>query len=185
MSVSLRIGLWNAWIFMSVFIFQMIVMFLQRQTSKSHVPIKAKRNKLERTIAYIANLIWFIALIYSIFLPFHVKSPWFIVGLVIFIIGLIFLIRASFDFLTTPKDKLINKGIYRISRHPMYLATFFICMGAGISTLSCIFLFLSIIMAICFYQESLIEERYCLEIFADEYKEYMSKTRRIIGILKR
>ena len=171
---------------MSVFLLQMLAMFLlNKQASKrSHAPLQSKRNKFERNIAYIANFIWLIAMIYSIFLPIKIDSIWFFIGLVIFIIGFIFLTIATYDFITTPTDQVISKGIYRISRHPMYLATLLICLGSGISTLSWLFIFLSIIMAVCFYQESLIEERYCLERYADTYKKYLAKTPRLFGVPK-
>ena len=141
--VTLRIGIWNAWIFKSVFLLQMPAMFLlNKQASKrSHAPLQSKWNKFERYIAYIANLIWLIAMIYSIFLPIKINSIWFFIGLVIFIIGFIFLTIATYDFITTPTDQVISKGIYRISRHPMYLATFLICLGSGISALSWLFIF--------------------------------------------
>ena len=186
MPATPRIGIWNAWIFMSVFILQMGVMFLlnKEASNRSHAIIKAKRTKLERVIAYIANFIWLMAMIYSIFLPIKVEGSWFIIGLFIFIIGLLLLAAATYNFVTTPSEQLITNGIYKFSRHPMYLATFFICLGSGISALSWLFIAMSIIIAICFYQEAIIEERYCLDRYADAYKEYMAKTPRLFGVPK-
>jgi protein-S-isoprenylcysteine O-methyltransferase Ste14 len=86
--------------------------------------------------------------------------------------------------MTTPSDKLIQKGMYKFSRHPMYLATFLICLSSGIATASWIFILLSIIIAVCLYNEALIEERYCRKIYKDQYKEYMKSVPRWFGILK-
>ncbi|GEM_PF-197519 len=184
---AFNIGIWNAWIFMSVFLLQMIaIMFVDKRIrEKSHVPIDARRNRLERYVGIIGNFIWLLAIGYSVFLPLQPGTIWFYVGLSVFIIGLTLMAIATFNFITTPADQLITKGAYQFSRHPMYLATFFICLGSGIATVSWLFIFFSIIMALCFYQEALIEERYCLNRYDNAYQEYINRTHRLIGVPKK
>ena len=181
---ALKIGLWNAWIFMSAFLLQMLVMLFadKRIWKKSHLPIEARRDKLERNIGIVANFFWLLAMVYSVFLPLRLGTIWFYIGLSIFVIGLILMTIATFNFITTPADQLIIEGVYKFSRHPMYLSTFIICLGSGIATGSLLFIFLSIIMALCFFQEALIEERYCLDRYGNAYREYINRTPRWIGI---
>jgi protein-S-isoprenylcysteine O-methyltransferase Ste14 len=179
-----KIGLWNAWVFMSVFIFQMIVMILagNKINQRSHVPPDARRTTFEKSIGIIANFIWFMALGYSVFLPLLSGTIWFCIGLFIFLPGLIILIFSTIAFMTTPVDQMIQKGVYRFSRHPMYLATFFICLGSGIATASWIFIMLSIVIVICLHYEALVEERYCLEIYKDQYMDYRQRVPMWFGI---
>ena len=106
------------------------------------------------------------------------------IGLIVFVIGLIVLVAATMSFMTTPVDELITKGIYQVSRHPMYLSTFLICMGTGIATVSWIFMLLSLLMAYCFRGEALLEERICLEQYGSEYQDYMKKIPRWFGVPK-
>jgi len=181
---AFKIGIWNAWLFMSVFLLQMMVIQLidKHIREKSHVPREAKRNRFERYVGIIGNFIWLLAMGYSVFLPLQPGTFWFYVGLSIFIIGLILMVIATFNFITISTDQLITQGAYNFSRHPMYLATFFICLGSGIATESWLFIFFSIIMALCFYQEALIEERYCLTRYQNAYQEYMNRTPRWIGV---
>ena len=183
---AFKIGLWNAWICMSVFVFQMLVILFagKHVHERSHVPNEARHSKLERYVGFIGNFIWLIALGYSIFLPFRFNSLWFYIGISDFILGFIILAVATFNFINTPGDQLITKGVYRFSRHPMYLATFFICLGSGIAAASWLFIFLSMIMALCFYQEALIEERYCLDKYNNVYRSYMKSVPRWIGVPK-
>jgi protein-S-isoprenylcysteine O-methyltransferase Ste14 len=182
-----KIGLWNAWIFMSVFILQMMaIMFIDKRLwERSHIPEDARQNKFEKRVSIVGNIIWLIAMGYSIFLPFQFGTLWFYIGLSVFNIGLALMATATFNFITAPADHPITKGAYNFSRHPMYLATFLICLGSGIATVSLLFIFLSVIMALCFYQEALIEERYCSNRYGNSYKEYIISTHRWIGAPKR
>jgi len=176
-----KIGICNAWIFMSVFLLQMLaILFINKRVwERSHIPIEARRNKFERYISIIGNLFWLLAMGYSVFLPLQFGTIWFFIGLFVFIIGLTLMAIATYNFITTPTDQLITKGVYKFSRHPMYLATFFICVGSGIATISWLFILFSIMMAFCFYQEALIEERYLIDKFGDEYLEYQSNVRAV------
>jgi len=182
-----KIGIWNGWIFMSVFLLQMFVIMIVDKgiRERSHIPSDARRNKLEKYAGVIGNLIWLLALGYSVFLPLQLGTVWFYIGLSVFIIGLILMTLATFNFITTPLDQLITKGAYKFSRHPMYLATFFICVGTGIATVSWVFIIISIMLAFCFYQEALIEERYCLKRYNSAYQKYINETPRWMGILKK
>jgi len=184
MPVAFKIGLWNAWVFMCVFLLQMLAIFLidKRAWERSHLPKEVKRNKLEINAGIIGNIAWLLAMIYSIFLPLRLGTIWFYVGFSFFMVGSIFLIIATYNFITTPADILITKGVYKISRHPMYFATFFICLGSGMASKSWLFMFFSLIMAFCFYQEALLEEKYCLNRYGSDYQEYKKRTPRLIGI---
>lgn len=184
---ALRIGIWNAWLFMSVFIIQMLIIaFLGKGAwERSHVPPEAKKSTFDRYTGGVANTLWIMALGYSLFLPLQTGTFWFFAGLCVFIFGLTILILATVNFIATPPDQVIMKGVYRFSRHPMYLATFFICAGSGIASGSGLFVILSIIMALCFHREAVIEERYCLIRYGKNYQNYMSNTPRWIGIPKK
>lgn len=181
---AFKIGIWNAWILMSVFILQMLaITFIDKHAwERSHIPKEAKRNKFERYVGFIANLIWLSALGYSVFLPLQLGTTWFYIGLSVFIIGLTLMVIATINFIATPADQLITKGAYNFSRHPMYLATFFICLGSGIASVSWLFIFFSVIMAFCFRQEALIEERYCLDKYGSAYQKYLNSVPRWFGV---
>ena len=186
MQTVFEIGIWNAWIFMVVFIIQMMIMMGvgNQNWEKSQIPTQAKRNKFEKHVGRIANVFWFIAMVYSIFLTLKIDTIWFYIGLMMILIGHILFLRATYDFITTTSNKVIITGAYRYSRHPLYLATFFILIGVGIATISGFFLLLTVFIIVFFHLEACIEERYCLVIFSDEYKKYINNVPRWIGIRK-
>lgn len=126
-SILFKIGVWNGWIFMSVFILQMIVItFADKHIrERSHVPKEARRTPLEKYIGIIANVVWFLALAYSVFLPLHIGTPWFIIGFVVFFLGVIFLSFSTINFMTTPMDQLIQKRCVQIFKASHVFGYFF------------------------------------------------------------
>jgi len=183
---AFKIGIWNAWILMSSFILQMLaVLLLGRGVwDRSSIPSGFKRSKLERFTSIIGNSVWLLATIYSIFLPIQLGTPWFYVGLPIFLIGLVILMVATANFATTHTEKPATKGAYYLSRHPLYVSMIIIYIGTGIACASWVFLLLGIANILWIRTEAIAEERYCLERYDKDYREYMNKTPRWIGIPK-
>ena len=171
---------------MSVFLIQMIAMALidKRVFERSHITAEVKRNIVDKNAGVAGNILWLLAMVYSIFLPLQLGTLWFYIGFAFFIVGLIFLTMATYDFVTTAVDQVITKGVYKISRHPMYFATFLICLGSGIATKSLLFSSLSTIMALCFYHEASLEEKYCMSKYGSAYLDYKKRTAGLIGVPK-
>ena len=184
---AFKIGFWNGWIFMSVFLIQMLAMMFagSRVMKRSHVPAQAREARGKKYIGLMANFSWFLALFYSVFLPFKLGTIWFYIGLLVFIFGVIILILSTVSFMATPHDQLILRGVYRFSRHPMYLSTLFICLGCGVAVGSLLFVLITMVMAFCFHQEALVEESYCLDLYGETYQKYMDSVPRWGGRLKK
>jgi len=184
--ILLKPGLYNAWLFMSVFILQMIVIIFvdKRVRERTHVPNSVRKRQYEKLISIIANIVWLSALVYSIFLPLLFGTLWFYIGSFIFIPGVLLLVWSTANFITTPVDQVIVKGVYQYARHPMYLATILICVGTGIATASWVFILITVIMAVCFHYEARLEERYCLNMYKNLYREYLDRVPMWFGLPK-
>ena len=85
---------------------------------------------------------------------------------------------AEVSFATTPLDKPVTKGVYRISRNPQDFFAFLIMMGIGIACASWLFLLFDMIWIIVSDRGAIAEERFCLEKYGDAYREYMNRTPR-------
>jgi protein-S-isoprenylcysteine O-methyltransferase Ste14 len=181
---AFEIGVWNAWLFMSVFILQMLAVILmgRKAWQRSSIPADFKRSGLERSAPVIGNSIWALATLYSIFLPLKLMTNWFYSGLAVFIIGLAILVIATVNFGSAPDGKPATKGMYRLSRHPLYLSSFIIYLATSIATASWLFFVLGIINGIWIAIEVSAEERYCLKKYGDVYREYMDRTPRWLGL---
>jgi protein-S-isoprenylcysteine O-methyltransferase Ste14 len=181
-----RIGLWNAWIFMTVFLLQMLLIrFIDKDVyKKASNPADMKLNKREKILNIILSPLIYLSCIYTIFLPLKLNTPWFYVGLFIFILGLSILTIATVNFLTTPLNLPITKGIYHYSRHPIYFANFIIFFGTGIATASWIITIISVVFLILSNIYVIAEERFCIKKYGNYYLEYLEKTPKWIGIPK-
>jgi protein-S-isoprenylcysteine O-methyltransferase Ste14 len=182
---AFELGVWNAWIFMIWFYLPQIILIFGskgKTTSKKlavSVPIKH-----EILLNAISTAIAFAGFIYSILLPLQLGTVWFFLGLVIFLIALVISLSATFFVRATPTDKPFTKGPYRYSRHPYYVAETLIFLSIAIASVSWVFLMLTVIMSIFHLIYAPAEEQYCLKRYGKDYKDYIKRTPRWIGIPK-
>lgn len=177
-----KIGLWNAWIFMVLYLLPVLFVLLCHTSTFRKTNSIAPLNKTEKMGFLFSKVTMFLLLIYSVFLPFKVEKPWFYIGLLIALFGLVMYFITWLNIVTSPPDELITKGLYRYSRHPMYVTQAFLFIGLGVATVSWLFLLLSVVFVILHFVNGTAEERLCLEAYGDTYREYVRSTPRWIGM---
>ena len=185
---AFEVGLWNAWIFMAPALLVLLLCFpvIMKKDAPggpAHVPCKSKITLL---VASLSKIIFFPAVLYSVFLPLLLGTIWFYVGLPITLIGLVGIILVLVGWIKTPVGQPVTRGIYRYSRHPMYVAMVLILLGVSIISASWVFLLFAIITEVGVTRpySVKIEEAQCLGHYGDSYQEYMNRTPRWIGIPK-
>jgi len=178
-----EIGVWNAWIFMLInFLPMPIIMRVHKGLIGE---VTKQYSEAHRTLNYIEWVLWGFAFVYSIFLPLRLGTMWFYVGLPIALVGTVTYIMVIVSFVTTPiGEKPVTTGLYRYSRHPMYITQLVMLIGVGIASASWLFLLLTIVYTGLGFIYAGSEERVCLEKYGDAYREYMEKTPRWIGLPK-
>jgi len=183
---AFEIGLWNAWIFMLVDALTLPVFLRIVRNRQSPSPEKAMAgmSRAEKIILYGSKALYVPALIYSIFLPLKLGTLWFYIGLPITLIGLIAGVVVLVNWATTPSDEPVIRGLYRYSRHPMYVAAFVMYIGLGIACASWVFLLFAVVITVVSFVYADAEEQLTLEMYGDAYHEYMDRTPRYIGIPK-
>jgi protein-S-isoprenylcysteine O-methyltransferase Ste14 len=177
------IGIWNAWIFMLINFLPMLI-FMRVHKGLLEDSLKSY-SEVNKTVYYIEWTLWALAFVYSIFLPLRLGTIWFYTGIPIAMVGVITYVMITVSFVTTPIGKEpITTGLYRYSRHPMYISQLVMFIGAGIASASWLFLLLTIAYTVLGLIYSGSEEHFCLEKYGDAYREYMDRTPRWIGIPK-
>jgi protein-S-isoprenylcysteine O-methyltransferase Ste14 len=141
---AFELGLWNAWIITVLgFILPMITSYINKEVANKRME-EFKWSELSKTVKIVMIITQIIiipfTIIYSFFLPLKLGTVWFYVGGPISILGIIMGFMAGVSFATAPLDKPITKGVYGISRNPMYFYCFLEYLGIGICCLSWIFI---------------------------------------------
>ena len=183
-----ELGLWNAWIFMFPSLVLLLLCFpimMKKDAPGGPARIKCK-SKTTLLVASLSKFIFFPAVIYSVFLPLKLDTIWFYVGFPITLIGLAGSLAVLVSWAITPAGKPVTRGIYRYSRHPMYVTMFLVLLGVSIASVSWVFLLFAIITGVGVTRpySVKIEEAQCLGHYGDAYREYMERTPRWIGIPK-
>jgi len=185
---AFKIGLWNAWILLLYFPLNTLIMILvdkavgtgQIMKKMGDVPFDKKEKRASMTSMVLMVLL----VLYSIFLPLKLGTVWFYAGLAIYLVGLAMLVAAIVNIATTPLGQPFVGGMYRYSRHPVYVSMFITWVGVSVASASWLFLLLSIVVMGLGAFEAVAEERCCLELYGDEYRQYLNLTPRWIGIRK-
>lgn len=177
-------GFWNAWIFMILLIVLLFVpRFIIKEKKVSERMNMAPSGRVEKLLNIVGMVVILSSFIYTIFLPLHVNTPWFFIGLFVFLFGFIFLLTVLYTWREAKPDKPFTTVPYRYSRHPAYFSFLVIFMSISLMSVSWIFL-LTMIWAIIYQRFIPIEERDCLTIYGKEYQEYLDRTPRWIGFPK-
>ncbi len=127
---AFKIGLWNASIFMFLFLAATTVLSLliDKEKMEKRVEGEPTWSELSRTtkIVFVITHIMIMpfTFVYSIFLPLKLGTLWFYAGLPICLLALVMGLMFGISFATAPLGEPISKGIYAISRHPGYFVFF-------------------------------------------------------------
>jgi protein-S-isoprenylcysteine O-methyltransferase Ste14 len=184
----IKAGFWNAWIPMLAYVLIALAIFLGDRISGDGELYRRMGEELmekkEKRINAFSSGILICLFILSVFLPLKLRSTWFYLGAGLWLAGMVIFVCALSTVARTPVGRVFTVGVYRFSRHPLYLSLFLILLGTG--TASASWLFLSISIGYFLFQNPLVveEENDCAKSFGLEYLEYMKRTPRWLGIPK-
>ena len=144
----------------------------------AYFPPLIKSEKTAYWLYQISNIAIFL---YMFFLKIKAEPSWvFIMGLIIYGIGIMLCIVSIINFALPSKNGINLNGIYHFSRNPMYLGYFIYFVGCVLLTQSMVLLGFVLVFQIMAHWIILSEERWCINKFGKEYIQYMKKVRRYI-----
>jgi protein-S-isoprenylcysteine O-methyltransferase Ste14 len=179
-----ELGLWNAWILVIPIL---IISFSDMRVTAARESGKAgdfQLTRKENRLTYAVFLPMVVSFVYAVFLPLQLGTIWLYSGLIICLFGIVFTIVAIRNFATSPKEKVITKGLYSFTRNPTYVGMILMQIGLGIACSSWLYLLLTVVLMILLNANLSAEERYCLYRYGDDYRKYKNSTPRWIGIPK-
>ena len=137
-------------------------------------------SKRGKTINGFMSLLFIVIFIYPLFLTIQFGTLLFYIGLAIYGVSGIATVISFLNYFSTPLDQPIRKGMYKISRNPIYV--FASLTIAGIA-LMCHSVIMGVIVILhCILQHFIIleEEKFCLEKYGEEYKEFKERVPRYL-----
>jgi len=176
---DLRLSLLNGWIY---FLFYLIVFIIVMSTCSREVRKRLYDRSLwtrkTKIITGIGKLFAFTNIAMIFLAAIQINPIEFVIGNVLYSIGLIGLVMAVINYRNAPIDKPIKRRLYKISRNPQMIMIF--VMFAGIiliigSWINLIFLSISII---CTHFSILGEEKALIEQYGESFIEYKKQVPR-------
>lgn len=180
---QLQLGWMNGWILLIIWFFiQGLCLLLVPQDVRSRL-FELNRSRWQRKYKIpfgIGKLTALIFLVVAALTPIQITSYEFVVGSLLFIIGLIGLSHSIWDFKNTPLDRPVAVGTYRYSRHPQLVALLAIGSGLGIALSSWTLVLFRIVSFGFEHAGVLAEEEECIQRFGLSYEEYMKRVPRYV-----
>lgn len=148
----------------------------QAQAALDHFPPMIGKEKVALKVYLVTNT-------FLIFSPLMARivsgTPWQIAGWICFTLGIAVLGLALLNF-STNSAALIQTGLYRFSRNPIYIGYFLIFVGVSLLIGSWFHLALTLIYQAAVHLLILSEEHWCQATFGAQYQEYQRKVRRYL-----
>jgi len=172
---ALELGWLNGWILLVVeFLIQGSLLALFPKDVVKRLFDRSGWSKKQRGFLLAGKVFSLVCLTLIILTPLKMGSILFIVGLVIYGIGLLGLVISMFNFKNTPPDQAVTKGFYKISRHPQIVSLFIIFLGICLAIASWLALFVLIASRVLQHYSILAEEEICLKQYGEPYQQYLN-----------
>lgn len=169
---NLQIGLWNAWIGPVIAWANLLFLLIINPKAIKRLNNMSWYSKRDK-IASFGTMVFMVAImVVGIWVPILYDTTSFYIGTSIFFLGVIINLISLYDYGKTPASEPIIKGIYKISRHPLYLCWTIMLIGICIATASWLLIILTIIYHIPSHILILGEEKYCKKVYGITYVKY-------------
>ena len=80
-------------------------------------------------------------------------------------------------------SKLVDTGIFKYIRHPLYSSLFFLAWGILLKNITVVTLIVSCLSALFLYLTAKADEKECVQYFGKQYVEYMRRTKRFVPFI--
>ena len=176
---KLEIGWLNGWILLAFeFLIQGFLLLVFPKDVVSRLFDRSGWSEKQRVFTILGKVFSLACLVLIILAPLKINSSAFIVGLIVYAVGLAGLVVAMLNFKGTPPDQPVAKGVYKISRHPQIVALSVLFLGICIAIGSWLALFALVMSRLLQHFGILAEEEVCLRRYGESYHAYMEQVPR-------
>jgi protein-S-isoprenylcysteine O-methyltransferase Ste14 len=176
---TLEIGWLNGWILLVIeFLIQGFLLLIFPKDVVTRLFDRSGWSEKQKTYLIAGKFFSLITLLLIILTPLKINSSIFVLGLILYVLGVAALVLAMVNFKDTPLNQPVTKGLYKISRHPQIVAQVIFLLGICLAIVSWAALFALLISKLLQHFSILAEEEVCLNRYGDSYYEYMKRVPR-------
>ena len=176
---TLGLGLLYGWIY---FVFYLIVFIITMSTCSSEVRERlydrSLWDKRTKIITAVGKIFSFVNIIIILFGRLQIGNIEFIIGNIVYLIGLSLLVMSIINYRNTPLNQPITNGFYKISRNPQMVSLYILFTGMILVVGSWINLLFLCISITCSHFSILGEESALTEQYGESYLEYKKQVAR-------
>jgi protein-S-isoprenylcysteine O-methyltransferase Ste14 len=179
---ALGLGWLNGWILLAFeFLIEGFLLLIFPKEVVARLFDRSGWSPKQRVFTIIGKTFSLACLALIILTPLKLDSFMFLVGLILYAIGLVGLVTAMLNFRDTPPDEPATKGLYRTSRHPQIVSLFVVFLGACLAIGSWVALFAMVMSRLFQHFGILAEEEVCLKRYGESYRSYMKRVPRYLA----
>lgn len=176
---TLEIGWLNGWILLAFeFLIEGGLLLIFPKDVNLRLFDRSGWSLKQKIFTIIGKVFSLVCLVLIILTPLKINSSTFLIGLILYAIGLVGLVVAMLNFKNTPLDQPVTKGVYKISRHPQIVALFIVFLGVCLAISSMPAFIALVFSKLLQHFGILAEEEICLKQYGDPYRLYMQKVPR-------
>ena len=178
---KLSVGWLNGWILLAVYglVFGAVVRSLPKDVI-ARLYDKSNWTPSQRVLTIVGKLLSSVLFVILAFSPLQIGRPIFIIGSALFVLGLLGLVIALFNFSAARPGRPATTGLYRISRNPQWVMLIIVFVGGSLAAGSWSALLLFAMAAACYHFRILAEERSCIATYGDAYRAYLTRVPRYL-----
>ena len=161
------------------FLVRFFLLYLRNPKALPRAAHFASMRGMEKIAYYVYQLSNIAFLVALFFHTVPIDFSWkFYLGAVLYIAGLCLCAITVINFSHPDRSGLNTNGIYKFSRNPMYVSYFVCFLGMVLPTQSLILFGILLLFQVSSHWIILAEERWCMEKFGNDYRQYKENVRR-------
>lgn len=176
---TLEIGWLNGWVLLAFeFLIQGTLLLVFPKDVVARLFDRSGWSVKQRVYLILGKVFSLLTLLLIILTPLKFNSDIFILGMILYIVGVVGLVVAMYNFKDTPLDQPVTRGLYKISRHPQIVALFIYLLGVCLAIGSWVAIFALVMSKIFQHFSILAEEEVCLNRYGESYRAYLDRVPR-------
>jgi len=178
---SLGFGWLNGWIPLCLlFVVQGSLLLVFPKDVVARLFDRSRWDSRQKGWTAVAKLFSLGCLVLLVLTPLKLGTTAFVIGTVLYILGLAALVHTLLAFRDTPLDQPVGRGLYRISRHPQIVSLFILFLGMCLTIGSGLALLMLLASRLLQHISILAEEEACLAQYGDSYRTYAQRVPRYL-----